>query len=208
MRISLPLVAALGLLLGGCCTKLQTADSAADDREWGSDLHWCGIFSGYGTAEQPYRSRALYTPVTGKEYAQILCEDADVEDYATCMNQIRDFQHSTTRRTGGEGSSTSGPFAMRLGGDIYVGSYWATPFESVFRVSDERGRSCRGSYSAFFGSTDAVYEVVCDNGRRGKADTVSDRGGRNGIGYITMDDGTEGRIVYGPDVARAARERL
>ncbi|NYT01278.1 MAG: hypothetical protein GKC10_00730 [Methanosarcinales archaeon] len=209
MKSVLSVVALLSLTLGGCCTKLQPSGSAAaEDQEWGSDLHWCGIFSGYGTSDQPDRSKALYTPVTPTEYAQLLCENVDLEYYASCMNRIKDFARSSSRSSADEGSSTSGPFAMQIGGDVYVGSYWGTPFESVFRVTDDRGRACRGSYSAFFGSTEPVFEVVCDNGNRGRADIVSDRDGRNGIGYVAMGDGTKGRIVYGPDVARAARQQL
>jgi len=205
MRSILPVVTLLSLAIGGCCTKLP---STAEDQEWGSDLHWCGIFSGYGTSEQPDRSKAMYTPVNAREYAQLLCENVDIEDYASCMNRINDFHHQSKGRASGEGSSTSGPFAMQIGGEVYVGSYWGTPFESVFRVTDDRGQACRGSYSAFFGSTEAVFQVVCDDGQRGKADIVSDRDGRNGIGYVAMDDGREGRIVYGPDVAMAARQSL
>lgn len=207
MRSAIPVVAALSLLLGGCCTQLRNAQLDNEDREWGSDLYWCGIFSGFGTAAQPDRSRALYTPVTPREYAELLCENVDLGGYASCMNQIRDYQESSRNRRGGEGSSTTGPFAMQVGGEVYLGSYWATPFESVFRVSNGRGQSCRGQYSAFFGSTDKVYAVVCDSGARGEARIVSDRHGRNGIGFVTVEQ-TEGRIVYGPDIARAARERL
>ena len=208
MKSAIPAVAALSLLLGGCCTQLRNAQSADEDREWGSDLHWCGIFSGYGTAAQPDRSKVLYTPVSAREYAELLCENVDLADYASCMNQIRDYQRSSSGRTAREGSSTAGPFAMQIRGDVYVGSYWATPFESFFRVSNGRGDSCRGQYSAFYGSTDKVYDVVCDNAGRGEAEIVSDRYGRNGIGYVAMDDGADGRIVYGPEVARAARQRL
>jgi hypothetical protein len=209
MRSVLLVAITLSFALGGCCTKLQsTASTSTEDQEWGSDLRWCGIFSGYGTAEEPDRYRALYTPVTATEYARILCEDQPMEDYASCMNQVRDFAQSLRGRSSREGSSTSGPFAMRLGGEVYVGSYWGTPFSSAFRVANDRGDACRGSYNAFYGDTEPVYDVVCDNGRRGEAEIVSGRGGRNGIGYVSMTDGTRGRILYGPDVATAARTLL
>lgn len=208
MKSALTVLTALSLLLSGCCSQLKNTSTAGEeDKEWGTDLYWCGIFSGYGTAEQPERSQALYTPVTGKEYAQLLCEDAEIEDYASCMNQIRDFHRRSAGRSSGDGSSTSGPFAMRVGGEVYVGSYWGTPFNSSFRVASDRGQVCKGGYNAFYGSTEAVFDVVCDNGMRGKADIVSDRDGRNGIGYVAMNDGTKGQIAYGPDISRAAREQ-
>jgi len=201
------LVIALGPTLGGCCTQLQDAPSAAvEDREWGTDLHWCDIFSGYGTAKEPDRYRALYTPVTANEYARILCEDKEIEQYASCMNQVRDFAQRLRGGSSRVGSSTSGPFAMKIGGNIYLGSYAWAPFDAWFRVSDGDGRVCRGSYSAFKGDTEPVFDVVCDSGLRGKADIVSGRDGRNGIGYVEMTDGTKGRILYGPNVAAAARD--
>jgi hypothetical protein len=208
MKTTFSAVAALSLVLGGCCTKLENSGTVAENQEWGSDLHWCGIFSGYGTDQQPERSQALYTPVTSAEYAQLLCENMRMEDYASCMNQVRDFRSTPEGRASGEGSSTSGPFAMQLGGEVYVGSYWGTPFSAAFRVANDSGQACRGDYNALYGSTKAIFDVDCDNGKRGTADIVSDRDGRNGIGYVSMTDGTKGRIVYGPDVARAASQRF
>jgi hypothetical protein len=37
---------------------------------------------------------------------------------------------------------------------------------------------------------------------------VRDRYGRDGIGVVMMDDGTEGTVVFGPRIAEAARSAM
>ena len=71
-------------------------------------------------------------------------------------------------------------------------------------MSNER-LVCQGGYDAFAGDTQAVFQVRCNNGLKGKAQIVRDRNGRNGIGGLYMDDGTVGKIVFGPDTLGAAR---
>ena len=65
-----------------------------------------------------------------------------------------------------------------------------------------------GKYNAVQGDTDAVFDVWCDNGDQGTARMVRDKYGRDGVGVVKLDDGTEGRIVFGPMVAEVARSAL
>jgi hypothetical protein len=197
----------LSLLLAGCCTSLGPPETGrVDGQEWG-DTSLCGIFSGWGTAVQPDRSYALYTPVTSSEFTRRLCKHVDVEDYATCANRIEDVYRDSVDDPGSPGSSTSGPFAVVLAGDVLVGNYRSDPFSASFRVSSS-SNSCAGSYNAIYGDKEPAFDVWCDDGRRGTARIVRDRHGRNGIGVVQMDDGTQGSIVFGRDVARAARSAL
>lgn len=208
MKRFLSAIALASLVLGGCCMKTRSAGSAStQDQEAWSDYYWCGIFSGYGTAEMPDRAKALYTPVTANEYANMLCERVAIEDYATCMNRVLDHYQRSQHDRPPKGNSTSGPFAMEVAGEVYVGAYVSDPFSASFRVASG-AKSCRGSYNALFGDTAPVFKVVCDNGKRGEARIVRDRSGRNGIGYVAMNDGTQGRILFGPNVASAAEQRF
>ena len=76
-----------------------------------------------------------------------------------------------------------------------------------FQVSSDRN-ACKGSYNALQGDEDAVFDVWCDNGEQGSARMVRDRHGRDGVGAVELNDGTEGRIVFGPMVAEVARSAL
>jgi hypothetical protein len=164
----------------------------------------CGIFSGWGTTDQPGRSQALYTPVSMEEYARTLCDQVDIEQYATCANRVEKFYRESLDRSPPPGSSTAGPFAFLLNNELYVGSYRSDPFSASFSVSSG-GRGCKGSYNAIYGDKDGVFKVWCDDGARGKARMVRDRYGRDGIGVVTMDDGSEGKVVFGPRIAEVAR---
>lgn len=189
-------VALASLLLTGCCTRQPLNDFT---RFEGSDYRpsgFCGIFSGYGTMDQPDRLSAAYTPVGVSEYGDLLCGHVEPEEYASCVNQIWDHYRETDQKTFENQSSTSGPFAVVVWGEIFLGSYWSDAFSASFQVSNDR-MSCRGSYNAFFGATEPVFDVSCDNGKRGKARIVRDREGRNGIGRVVMNDGTVGKIVFG-----------
>jgi hypothetical protein len=207
MKSALSAVLSASVLLAGCCTSTYPPEEGRIDmQEWG-DTSVCGIFSGWGTREQPQRSEALYTPVTLDEYSKDLCSTVDIEDYATCANRVEEYYRDSLQSTEAPGSATSGPFAVLLENELYVGSYWSDVFSASFRVASD-GKSCRGSYNALYGDKDKVFKVWCDNGRRGTARIVSDRYGRDGIGVVIMDDGTEGKIAYGPRIAEAARFAL
>ena len=205
MKAVLPVVFMSSLALAGCCTSTYPPQSAGriDAQEWG-DTSICGIFSGWGTREQPERSEALYTPVTTAEYSADLCGMVDIEDYATCANRVEKFYRESLDNPVAPGSATTGPFAVLLDKELYVGSYRSDPFSASFRVSSG-ANSCRGSYNAIYGDKEAVFKVWCDDGGRGRARMVRDRYGRDGIGVVMMDDGTEGRIVFGPRIAEVAR---
>lgn len=207
MKAALPAVLLSSLTLAACCTSIYPPETGrVDPQEWG-DTSVCGIFSGWGTTEQPERSEALYTPVTAAEYSKYLCGLVDIEDYATCANRVDEYYRSSVADPNSPGSSTSGPFAVVLDNGLYVGTYRSDPFSASFRVSNDKN-SCKGSYNAIYGDEDAVFRVWCDDGARGKARMVRDRYGRDGIGVVTMDNGVEGRIVFGPRIAAAARAAL
>jgi hypothetical protein len=207
MNANLSAVLLTGLVLAGCCTSVYPPSSdRIDGQEWG-DTSVCGIFSGWGTTNLQDRSEALYTPVTVAEYTRYLCGHIDIKDYATCANRIGKFYRDSFDGPTQPGESTSGPFAVLIDDDLLVGSYRSDPFSASFRVSSTRS-SCQGSYNAMFGDTDAIFNVWCDSGKRGSARVVRDRYGRDGIGVVTMDDGTKGTIVFGPRIAKAARSAL
>jgi len=207
MRSVLPAVLASSLALAGCCTSVDLPESSrVDGKEWG-DTSVCGIFSGWGRRDQPERSEALYTPVSLTEYTRYLCSGVDIQDYATCANRVDEFYRGSLDNPVQPGNSTSGPFAVSFENELYVGSYRSDPFSASFRVSSG-SNSCKGSYNAIYGDKDAVFRVWCDNGERGKARMVRDRYGRDGIGVITMEDGSQGRVIFGPRIAEVARSVL
>jgi hypothetical protein len=197
MKGSLSVAAmSLSILVGGCCTNVKPYGV---DRLELSDYHagpFCGIFSGFGTTQEPERAEALYTPVVPAEFGEILCENRRLEDYASCVNRVVDYYSNAKVDPAAQGSSTSGPFAAVIGRRVYFGSYRTDLFSGYFRISDD-SQSCRGAYNAFYGAEDAVFAVTCDDGRTGTARIVRDREGRSGIGYIAMADGTKGKIVFG-----------
>ena len=197
MKAALPAVLLAGLALAGCCTSTSPPQTERIYMQEGGDTSVCGIFSGWGTRVQPERSEAVYTPVTIEEYADDLCAQVDIEHYATCANRMDEFYRDSLESDTQPGRSTSGPFALLLGGEMYLGTYRSDPFSASFRVSSD-GDSCTGSYNAIFGDKDAIFKVRCDNGMQGTARIVRDRNGRDGIGVVRMDDGTRGNIVFGP----------
>lgn len=152
-------------------------------------LGGCGAFP-------PGHQGGISTTVTPQEYGERLCRHLDLEDYPSCLSQVLDYFERPTPDDLPPGHSTSGPFAVLLGGDVYMGRYSSSPFAADFRVSNGR-QGCRGSYSAFAGSSDAIFDVHCDDGRSGWADIVLDSDGRNGIGKLALNDGAHGEIVFG-----------
>lgn len=207
MKAAKFLVLPATLTIAGCCTSVYQPETVRiDGQEWG-DTSMCGIFSGWGTREQPERSKALYTPVTVAEYTRYLCEPVAIEDFATCANRVEQFYREARQPYIQLGDAQSGPFAILLEDKLYIGSYRSDVFSASFRVS-YGGNTCKGSYNAIQGDKEAVFRVWCDDGKRGKARIVLDRYGRDGIGVVMMDDGVEGRIVYGPTIAEVARSAL
>lgn len=209
MKAALPAVLLSSFALAACCTSTYPPEKTGriDGEEAWSNTSVCGIFSGWGTKVQPERSEALYTPVTAAEYSRYICGLVDIEDYATCANRVERLYRDSLDDRNPQGDSASGPFAVLFEDDLYVGSYRSDAFSASFRVSSG-SRICKGSYNAIYGDEDAVFDVWCDNGARGKARMVRDRYGRDGIGVVTMDDGAEGRIVFGPRIAEVARAAL
>jgi len=207
MNAQLSAVLLASLVNVGCCTSVYPPDTARiDGQEWG-DTSVCGIFSGWGTAVEPGRSEALYTPVTAAEYTRYICAQIGIEDFATCANRVGKYYRDLHDDPAQPGESTSGPFAILLDDDLLVGSYRSDPFSASFRVSSERN-SCQGSYNAIYGDADAVFNIWCDRGERGAGRMVRDRYGRDGVGVVTMNDGTRGTIVFGPRIAEVARSTL
>ncbi len=207
MNTKLPALLLTSVALAGCCTSGYSPEQGRiDGDEWG-DTSVCGIFSGWGTTVQPQRSEALYTPATAEEYTRYICGHIDIKQYATCANRVDRFYRESRDYPAQPGDSTSGPFAVLLHDDLLIGTYRSDPFSASFRVSNNKN-SCTGSYNAMFGDRDAIFKVWCDDGGQGTARMVRDRYGRDGVGFVQMDDGTEGTIVFGPGVAKVARAAL
>lgn len=121
------------------------------------------------------------------------------------ISSARASGHSSLGRGGAARAATASAsgFAPTLEhgsqsyGGLYLGTYASTPpLVASFRASNG-ANACCGSYNAFTGSQAALFDVYCDDGRAGWADTVLDRTGRNGIGQLTLNDGTMGEIVFG-----------
>jgi len=198
--LALAVLLSLSLVLTGCCTRQKMDEFSRFEGTANQPSEWCSIsiFSGFGTVEEPERWTAAYSPVSVSEYGELLCGHKEQEEYASCVNQIWAHYRETQRRDPEPGESTSGPFAVMIWNQLFLGSYWSDPFSASFQITGKRsGQVCRGSYSALRGDTRAVFDVDCDNGKHGKADIVLDRTGRNGIGRMYMDDGTRGDIVFG-----------
>jgi hypothetical protein len=196
MKRLLVLSVLAGLILTGCCTRQELDSWSRFDGSENRPSGVCGIFSGFGTTEVPDRWGAVYSPVGVSEYGELLCGHLELEDYATCVNRVWAHYRERQRTPQAPGETTSGPFAVVVYDRILLGSYWSDPFSASFSVSDD-GVTCRGSYSALYGDQKPVFDVTCDNGMRGKARIVRDRSGSNGIGGLEMDDGAQGRIVFG-----------
>lgn len=145
----------------------------------------------------PTHLGGISATIPPEEYGSLLCAHLDLEAYPSCVSQVLDYFENRARPEDlPMGHSTSGPFAVMMEGSVYIGDYKSTPFTASFWVSNgEHG--CRGSYNAFAGSADALFDVYCDDGRAGWADLILAGDGRNGIGKIALDDGTQGDIVFG-----------
>lgn len=152
-------------------------------------LGGCGLFP-------PSHQGGISTTVSPEDYGQRLCGHLDLEDYPSCLSQVLDYFEQPHADTLPAGHSTSGPFAVVMGGDVYMGHYSSDPFQASFRVSNGRN-GCRGSYNILTGSADAIFDVYCDDGRNGWADIILASDGRNGIGKLALDDGSQGEIVFG-----------
>ncbi len=138
----------------------------------------------------------IATVVTPDDYGERLCANVELEAYPSCLSSVLDY-FEEPRADDVPGQSTSGPFAVSMDGGLYLGTYDSTPpFAASFRVSNG-ANGCRGSYNAFTGSRNTLFDVYCDDGRAGWADIVLDQGGRNGIGQLALNDGTKGDIVFG-----------
>jgi hypothetical protein len=195
----------LCLALSGCCTRQRLDDFSRFEGTANRPSGLCGIFSGYGTMDEPDRWAALYSPVGVAEYGDLLCGHLDLEDYSSCVNRVWGSYREELRRTPEPGRSTSGPFAVVVNDQLLLGSYWSDPFSASFSVSSDRV-ACRGSYSALHGDRRPVFDVSCDNGMRGRAEIVRDRSGRGGIGRVYMEDGEVGGVVFGPAVVSGLSE--
>jgi hypothetical protein len=152
-------------------------------------LAGCGVFL-------PGNVGGIAVGVPPEQYGERLCRDVDLEAYPACLSAVLDY-FEEPRANPGPGETTSGPFAVAMDQGLYLGNYSSVPpFSASFYVSNGEN-ACRGSYNAFTGSRDALFDVYCDDGRAGWADTVHDLSGSSGIGQLTLDDGTQGDIVFG-----------
>ena len=193
------------LAISGCCTRQQIDDWTRFEQTADKSSGFCGIFSGWGTKNEPERWTAVYSPVGVGEYGELLCGHVEPEEYATCVNRIWAFWREAQREPRRSGQSLAGPFAVVVWDEVFLGSYRSDLFSASFRVSNDR-LSCTGSYSALYGKQRPIFDVNCDNGSHGEADIVLDRTGRNGIGRVYMDDGSEGKIVFGHETVGGALE--
>ncbi len=153
------------------------------------------FLGGCGTA-LPGHIGGITTYVSPEDYGERLCGNLDLESYPSCLSHVLDYFEEPHADVLPPGQSTSGPFAVAMQGALYLGTYESTPFSGSFRVA-QGGNGCRGSFSVLSGSRDALYDVYCDDGRAGWADLILDQSGRNGIGQLTLNDGTKGEIVFG-----------
>ena len=203
-----PLLAlAIGLGLGGCCSRQPATEFNRFDGSANQSVGLCGIFAGFGTTEEPERWGAVYSPVTAEEYGALLCTGVAPADYATCVNRVWARYRQGQRDPDPPGAATAGPFAVVMGDAVLQGRYWSQPFAAGFHVSG-KDLSCRGGYDAFAGDAQAVFKVACSDGGRGWAQVVRDRDGRDGIGGLYLDDGRVGKIVFGPDALSGAAPPL
>jgi hypothetical protein len=153
------------------------------------------LVGGCGTS-LPAHIGGITTYVSPMDYGEQLCADLPLESYPSCVSQVLDYFEQPHANEIPRGHSTSGPFALMLGGELYMGTYNSNPFKSRFRVASEN-KFCRGSFNAFAGSREALYDVYCSDGRAGWADIILDQTGRNGIGQLSLNDGTKGKIIFG-----------
>lgn len=149
----------------------------------------CGLFL-------PNHVGGISATVTPEDYAERLCANEDLESYPACFSGILDYLDEPRPSELPPGHSTSGPFAVVMEGATYMGHYSSSPFAASFNVSNG-ANGCRGSYNVLAGSADAIFDVYCDDGRRGWADIIREQDGRNGIGQLVLEDGTRGDIIFG-----------
>lgn len=157
---------------------------------------WAALSAGCGFL-MPGHTGGIFTYVSPEDYGERLCAHVNLEAYPACVSQVLDYFEEPRSDRLPSGYSTSGPFAVAMDNALYMGTYESTPpFAASFRVSNGV-KGCRGSYNALKGSQDAVFDVYCDDGRAGWAAIIRDQSGRNGIGQLTLNDGTQGDIVFG-----------
>ncbi len=144
----------------------------------------------------PTHLGGIAASVEPMDYARRLCTHLPLDAYPTCVSAVLDEFDRPQPTTPPLGYSTSGPFAVIMQGEMYLGDYRSSIFVADFSVSNGH-QTCRGAYNAFRGSVDARYDVYCSDGRAGWADLIHDTDGRRGIGKLMLVDGTEGEIVFG-----------
>ena len=86
--VALPVLA--GLIATGCCTRQPLDDWTRFEGTANEPSGLCGIFSGWGTMDEPDRWQALYSPVGASEYGELLCGHLELEDRASCVNRVWD----------------------------------------------------------------------------------------------------------------------
>ncbi|AUB83919.1 hypothetical protein [Candidatus Thiodictyon syntrophicum] len=152
-------------------------------------LSGCGSFL-------PGHIGGIVTYVSPDDYAERLCAHVDLESYPSCVSHVLDYFEEPKAEDIPVTEVTSGPFAVAMDNQLYLGTYQGGLFRSNFRVTSGH-KACRGAYSAYTGSRDAIYDVYCNDGRAGWAATIRDQSGSNGIGQLTLSDGTKGEIIFG-----------
>jgi hypothetical protein len=153
------------------------------------------LLGGCGTT-LPGHIGGIAAYVSAEDYAEKLCSHVDLESYPSCVSNVLDYFEEPRADDIPPEQAVSGPFAVIMERAIYLGTYSSRPFAGQFQVSSG-GKSCRGAFDAFAGSRDALYDVYCDDGRAGWADLILDQTGRNGIGQLSLNDGTKGEIIFG-----------
>ncbi|MGQ9659790.1 MAG: hypothetical protein ACUVQI_05375 [Thermochromatium sp.] len=139
----------------------------------------------------------LVTPVTPEAYGQRLCRHLELEDYSACLSEVINYFEIPQADDLPFGrNSNAGPIALVLDRQVYLGRYDSSPLATSFHVT-HGNQACWGGYDAFAGATDTILEVRCSDGRRGRAELTSALDGRNGIGRLALEDGTQAEIVYG-----------
>ena len=148
-------------------------------------------------APPPGQRGPLVQSITPDEYGERLCRHLDLEEYSACLSEVLGYFETHQPNALADGRhSTSGPIALILQRQVYLGQYAISPLAARFRVT--RGQHwCEGSYNAMTGSPDAIHVVICSDGRRGRAELTSDLDGRNGIGELELNDGTRADLVFG-----------
>ncbi|NEX19049.1 hypothetical protein G3480_01745 [Thiorhodococcus mannitoliphagus] len=145
----------------------------------------------------PNHLGGIATKVTPGEYGDRLCRHLDLEDYAGCVSEVLEYFETPHPNDLPPGHSTSGPIAVMFEEEVYTGHYdSAPPFAASFRVSNGVN-ACSASYNAGADSRDALFDVYCNDGRSGWADMILAMDGRNGIGKLALDDGSQANIVFG-----------